>query len=143
MLLTKPRFLAALTLLTVALAAGCANYVGAMFFFVNSSKFGWEGSIGGKSFRELCRSEDSKRIQFRIEVRTDQPESNYLLTLEAASDGKGAHITVDRGAEFPSSTPPWPSFDFLEDMSDGKIHEFDLQKSSAHTTGILKLRFVR
>ena len=140
---TKLRTLAALTLLTCSLLPGCTEFSGTTLFLISSSNIRWEGFVAGIPFSEQGRFERSKRIQFRTVVRATQPEDNYLLTLEAASDGKDAHITVARGADFPSVTSAWPYFDFLEDMSDGKEHDFDLQKSSAKTVGTLKLRFIR
>lgn len=114
-------------------------------FDANSSTLGWEGSVAGIPFQDHLRVPYSERVQIRIVVRADPafPENNYLLTLDSRLDGKSTHITVARGAHFPYVSPSVTYFDFLEDMSDGKQHDFDLRKSSVNVVGTLNLRMTR
>ena len=133
----------ALALFLPLLLAGCADTASMALFYANSSALGWEGFVAGITFREQTRVEHSGRIQVRIVARAARPENNYLLTLDSTWDRKSTHITVARGANFYGVISTGGYFDFLEDMSDGKQHDFDLQKSSTNVAGTLKLKLIR
>jgi len=108
---------ATLALLTCSLIAGCAEYASGLVFLANSSTLGWEGSVDGIAFKEQGRFEHSGRPQFRIIARTNQPEGNYLLTVNSKVDGTSARITVSRGIAFPAMTTGLSYPDFIEDMN--------------------------
>jgi len=129
-------------LLLCCLLAGCAEMLAGPVFFANSTPIGWEGSVADVAFKQHGRYEGGGRTLIRLVLRPEQGES-YLLTIDFTVDGRATRLTVARGSAFPSSTRGWSYPDFIEDMSDGNEHFFALEKSSAKSAGVLRLRMTR